>query len=133
MKTFTATALKVESGNSLSVEMDLGFDIKITRTVRLRDIDTPRMNSQDEEEAAAGLLVAEYVASVLTDANNTFTIAIHVIAGKSATLLADIFVGEGERLNDIMVNQGYAVKYEGGQKLSWPEMKLQLTGEAHAS
>jgi micrococcal nuclease len=46
---------KVVDGDTIDVDIDLGFDISFTSRVRLAGIDTPESRTSDKMEKALGL------------------------------------------------------------------------------
>ena len=53
--------LNVVDGDTIDVEIDLGFSIFYTSRVRLAGIDTPESRTKDLEEKKLGLEVKEYL------------------------------------------------------------------------
>ena len=51
--------IKVVDGDTIDVEIDLGFDISITQRVRLAGIDTPESRTRDLAEKELGLEVKD--------------------------------------------------------------------------
>jgi endonuclease YncB( thermonuclease family) len=56
---------KVVDGDTIDVEIDLGFDISFSSRVRLAGIDTPESRTTDKEEKELGLEVKRNLASLL--------------------------------------------------------------------
>ena len=58
---YNAKVMRVVDGDTLDLEIDLGFNIKINERVRLFGIDTPETRTRDLEEKKRGLEAKEYV------------------------------------------------------------------------
>jgi micrococcal nuclease len=52
---------KVVDGDTIDVDIDLGFDISFSSRVRLAGIDTPESRTTDKMEKALGLESKEYL------------------------------------------------------------------------
>ena len=61
---------KVVDGDTIDVDIDLGFDISFSSRVRLAGIDTPESGTTDKAEKALGLQSKEYLAKNLKDAKS---------------------------------------------------------------
>ena len=53
----------VVDGDTIDVEIDLGFDISFSSRVRLAGIDTPESRTTDKAEKILGLEAKEYIKS----------------------------------------------------------------------
>ena len=53
--------LRVVDGDTIDVDIDLGFNVSYTQRVRLAGIDTPESRTTDLKEKALGLEVKEYL------------------------------------------------------------------------
>ena len=62
MYEYKATIVKVVDGDSIYVDIDLGFDVWIrNQSIRLYGIDTPECRQRDKAKKAHGLLAKAYV------------------------------------------------------------------------
>ena len=57
--------LKVVDGDTIDVDIDLGFDISFTSRVRLAGIDTPESRTTDKMEKALGLEVKKKIGELI--------------------------------------------------------------------
>lgn len=110
--------LEVVDGDTIDVEIDLGFDISFTSRVRLAGIDTPESRTKDVTEKKLGLEAKEYLKHKLENAIN---IVIQTekpdSAEKYGRILGWLFIGtDGKSLNDQMISDGYAWAYDGKTK-----------------
>lgn len=110
--------IKVVDGDTIDVEIDLGFDISITQRVRLAGIDTPESRTRDLEEKALGLEVKELLKHKLEEAE---TIVIKTekpdSTGKFGRVIGWLHLDHEEvSFNQTLVASGYAWEYDGGTK-----------------
>jgi micrococcal nuclease len=102
--------VKVVDGDTIDVEIDLGFDISITQRVRLAGIDTPESRTRDLAEKALGLEVKELLKKKLEEAK---VIVIKTekpdSTGKFGRVIGWLHLDNAEvSLNKTLVASGYA-------------------------
>lgn len=120
------TVLAVVDGDTIDVEIDLGFDISITKRVRLAGIDTPESRTTDKVEKALGIEVKELLKKKLKAATQ---IVIRTekpdSSEKYGRVLGWLYVdGDGESVNNALVAGGYAWGYMGDAKVkNFEELK----------
>jgi micrococcal nuclease len=110
--------LKIVDGDTIDVDIDLGFNVSFTQRVRLAGIDTPESRTTDLKEKALGLEVKEYLKHLLEDAED---IVIQTekpdSSEKYGRILGWLFINdEDTSLNEKMISEGYAWEYDGGTK-----------------
>jgi micrococcal nuclease len=110
--------LKVVDGDTIDVDIDLGFNVSYTQRVRLAGIDTPESRTKDLKEKALGLESKDYLSKQLKDA---LTVVIKTekpdSTEKYGRILGWLYVNEGTKsLNELMIEQGYAWTYNGETK-----------------
>ena len=110
--------LRVVDGDTIDVDIDLGFNVSYTQRVRLAGIDTPESRTTDLKEKALGLEVKEYLKSLL---DSTDEIVIQTekpdSSEKYGRILGWLFIDDEETsINEKMINDGYAWEYDGGTK-----------------
>ena len=110
--------LKVVDGDTIDVDIDLGFNVSYTQRVRLAGIDTPESRTTDLKEKALGLEVKEYLKHLLEGAED---IVIQTekpdSSEKYGRILGWLFINDEETsLNEKMISEGYAWEYEGEQR-----------------
>jgi micrococcal nuclease len=110
---------KVVDGDTIDVDIDLGFDISFTSRVRLAGIDTPESRTTDKAEKALGLESKEYLSKHLKDAKSVVIKTQKMNSTeKFGRILGWIYVdGDTVSLNDMMINDGYAWGYMGDTKV----------------
>ena len=110
---------KVVDGDTIDVDIDLGFNISYYQRVRLAGIDTPESRTSDKAEKVLGLESKEYLKYKLKDAK---TIVIKTekpdSSEKYGRILGWLYVdGNTVSVNDQMIEEGYAWGYLGDTKV----------------
>jgi micrococcal nuclease len=110
---------KIIDGDTIDVNIDLGFDISFHSRVRLAGIDTPESRTKDLKEKALGLESKEYLKKRLEAAKNIVIRTEKVNSSeKYGRILAWLYVdGEPNSINHEMIEKGYAWGYLGDTKL----------------
>jgi micrococcal nuclease len=110
---------KVVDGDTIDVEIDLGFDISFSSRVRLAGIDTPESRTTDKIEKTLGLESKDYLKKAI-DASKTVVIKTEKMnsSEKYGRILGWIFLDGSEvSINQKMINEGYAWGYMGETKV----------------
>ena len=122
MYEYRATLLKIVDGDTVDVDIDLGFGVVLSnQRIRLYGIDTPESRTRDLEEKKCGKLAAKYIQDHI-EISTTFTLRTRLDGkGKYGRILGELicFVPEFDRemsLNDAMITKKLAVKYFGQSK-----------------
>ena len=125
MYEYKAHVVKVIDGDTVDVDIDLGFGIIMKdERVRIMGIDTPESRTRDKVEKLFGKAASARVKELLEEdiilktqiARNG-----EDMKGKYGRILGDFIVerfedGKQEMLTDILVAEGHAVAYFGGSK-----------------
>lgn len=111
--------LAVIDGDTIDVDIDLGFDISITKRVRLAGIDTPESRTSDKYEKSLGLESKALLKQKLASAQ---TIVIRTekpdSAEKYGRVLGWLYLDNDETsFNETMIATGYAWSYLGDTKV----------------
>jgi micrococcal nuclease len=110
------SVIKVVDGDTIDVDIDLGFNISYTQRVRLAGIDTPESRTRDLYEKKLGMESKEWLKNALSHAK---TIIIKTekpdSTEKFGRILGWLYVDD-VNLNKVMIDQGYAWEYLGGTK-----------------
>lgn len=111
--------IAVIDGDTIDVEIDLGFDISITKRVRLAGIDTPESRTSDKFEKTLGLESKALLKQRLAAAE---TIVIKTekpdSSEKYGRVLGWLFLDEETTsFNETMIATGYAWSYLGDTKV----------------
>ena len=110
---------KIVDGDTIDVDIDLGFAVSFTQRVRLAGIDTPESRTTDLKEKALGLDVKEKIKKEIAAAKD---IVIKTekpdSSEKYGRILGWLFLdGADVSLNQKLINEGYAWTYGGGTKI----------------
>ena len=120
--TYRAWVNRILDGDTIEAVIDLGFGIRSVQTLRLRSIDAPELVTADGMEAKKALEqmlnIADSVEGIGDRKSNTKQKASVLIktvkSDKYDRYLVDIFVtdkdGEDQYLNNLLLEQGYAVR-----------------------
>lgn len=119
MYEYRAVVNRVVDGDTVDVDIELGFGIVLTdERVRIMGIDTPESRTSDKVEKIFGLASKERLKSLLgkvailkTEINKEG----EDMKGKFGRVLGDFLVGE-RRVSEILIEEGHAVKYHGQNK-----------------
>jgi micrococcal nuclease len=111
--------LKVVDGDTIDVDIDLGFNISYTQRVRLAGIDTPESRTLDKAEKALGLESKKYLEGLLKSAKQ---IVIKTekpdSSEKYGRILGWLFIDNApESVNASLIASGYAWDYLGDTKV----------------
>jgi micrococcal nuclease len=110
---------KVVDGDTIDVDIDLGFDISFSSRVRLAGIDTPESRTTDKIEKALGLESKEYLKKAI-DASKTVVIKTEKMdsSEKYGRILGWLFLdGSNVSVNEQLIADGYAWGYMGETKV----------------
>jgi|TARA_R110000803_G_scaffold19672_1_gene51332 micrococcal nuclease len=105
--------VKIVDGDTIDIEIDLGFSLTKKERVRLAGIDTPESRTRDLDEKAEGLLAKSFLEKQLDEA-----VDLRVKTekdGKYGRMLGWLHDGN-KNINKYMVLKGYAWEYDGGKK-----------------
>jgi len=111
--------LKVVDGDTIDADVDLGFDISLTKRVRLAGIDTPESRTTDLKEKALGLEVKEWLKKRLEGAKDILIkTQLPDSTEKYGRILGKLYINNEETsLNEQMIDEGYAWSYMGDTKV----------------
>ena len=115
---------KVVDGDTIDANIDLGFDISLTKRIRLAGIDTPESRTTNLKEKALGLESKEWLKKTLEGAKDILIKTEKPDSTeKYGRIIGHLFInGQETSLNNQMIDEGYALAYEGGKK----DMDLEL-------
>ena len=126
---------KVVDGDTVDVTIDLGFCIKHSVRVRLRDIDTPEVRTADPVEKEHGIMAKNAVAGLLkhecilrcdsTDNRDKFGRVLGTIITKNCGNASTADLGYDVDVNMYLFRNHYAVSYAGQSKDEIIEAHLQ--------
>ena len=126
MYDYKATVTRIVDGDTIDVDVDLGFDTWLKKQrVRMHGIDTPESRTRDLVEKAYGKLSTKYLEDRIP-VGSIVKLKSHG-KGKFGRILGSIYgwldvfypaedQWDGISINNHMIRDGYAVKYHGQSK-----------------
>ena len=120
MYTYKCTVTKIIDGDTIDVDIHLGFDVVLTKQrIRLMGIDTPESRTRNLEEKARGLISKQYMIDKCPVGSKITLKSLD--RGKFGRILGEIWEADVdsmtvEPLNKRMITDGFAVEYYGGSK-----------------
>ena len=109
---------KVVDGDTIDADIDLGFDISLSKRIRLAGIDTPESRTTNAKEKAMGLESKEWLKKALEGAKDILIkTELPDSTEKYGRIIGHLFInGQETSLNNQMIDEGYALAYDGGTK-----------------
>ena len=108
---YKAKVRRVVDGDTLDLDIDLGFHITLRERVRLMGIDTPETRTRDPVEKANGLKSKRFVEEFAT---GSVFIEVHGF-GKFGRPLVELYKDD-VNLNQKLIQLGLASPYFGGKR-----------------
>ena len=114
------SVLKVVDGDTIDAAIDLGFDISLTKRIRLAGVDTPESRTTDANEKKLGLEVKEWLKKKLEGQTDVIVkTELPDSTEKYGRILGHLFIGDKEvsavnkkkSVNQMMIDEGYAWEY----------------------
>lgn len=121
MYEYKATIIRVVDGDTVDVDIDLGFDCWVrNQRIRLFGIDTPECRTRNKQEKAHGLLAKAYVQKALKlggvyALRTRDKLGYKQKKGKFGRYLGEIKVGR-TTINKLLIKEKLAVAYTGQNK-----------------
>ena len=120
MYEYRAHVIKVVDGDTVDVDIDLGFGVMLKEErVRIIGIDTPESRTSDKVEKLFGLAAKNRLKELLgkecllkTQINKDG----EDMKGKFGRILGDFVAKDGRMVTDILIEEGHCVAYFGGSK-----------------
>ncbi len=72
MYNYNAKCIRVVDGDTIDAEIDLGFDVKVKKRIRLAGINAPESRTRNKVEKKLGLAAKERLVEILDGAANHF-------------------------------------------------------------
>lgn len=124
MYEYRCKVLKVIDGDTVDVDIDLGFGVcMMDERVRIMGIDTPESRTSDKVEDLFGEAAKARVKELLGKGDHAILkteVNKHGedMKGKFGRILGDFIIEDydDKRLTDILIEEGHAVAYFGGSK-----------------
>ena len=120
MHEYRATMLRVVDGDTVDIDIDLGFGVWLRKQrVRLHGIDTPESRTRDLEEKKYGLAAKDYITRLLDDEGGIVLKTRKDAEGKYGRILGELWRTTDladKSINDYMIENHHAVAYHGQSK-----------------
>ena len=122
MYEYKAVILRVIDGDTVDVDIDLGFDVCLKKQrIRLYGVDTPESRTRDLEEKMYGNAAKEFVQSFLPVGTNQTLITKLDDRGKFGRILGEFKVYNSKldgqtTINQMLIDEHHAVAYHGQSK-----------------
>lgn len=114
MYEYKATVKRIIDGDSLVLDIDLGFYMFMNETkIRLYGLDTPEMNSEDPLLRLQGVLATRYLFDNLQVGDKVTIKTVLDKREKYGRLLATVFTKGGVNINEGLLQNRLAVSYKG--------------------
>ena len=110
---------KIVDGDTIDVDIDLGFNVSFSQRVRLAGIDTPESRTTDKYEKELGLEVKKKLAELLANAKDVVIRTEKPDSSeKYGRILGWLFIdGAEQSVNHALIAGGYAWSYMGDTKV----------------
>lgn len=103
---YKAKVIKVYDGDTITLDVDLGFSIRMEMRIRLYGINAPELKGMDRE---LGILSRDYLMNLIAD-KEVILETIKDEKGKFGRILGIIHI-DGLNVNELLIKEGYAKKY----------------------
>jgi micrococcal nuclease len=114
---------RVVDGDTVDGSIDLGFNVSIQVRVRLEGIDTPETRTRNKAEKVYGLQAKVKLKEILKI--DKIIIQSHGV-GKFGRVLGRLYLVNGTDVNRQLIDEGYAIPYQGDKKITPEEMIAHL-------
>ena len=112
MYEYKATVKRIIDGDSLVLDIDLGFYMFMNETkIRLYGLDTPEMNSEDPLLRLQAIIAIRYLYDNLQVGEKVTIKTVLDKREKYGRLLATVFTKEGLNINEGLIQNKLAVSY----------------------
>ena len=126
MYQYKAIITKVIDGDTVDVDIDLGFEVWLrNQRIRLYGIDTPESRTSDKIEKVFGNLAKSKIlefcpigSSIILQTKTDDS------RGKYGRILGELVTNEGVNVNEYMIENNYAVAYFGMSKSDIAQKQL---------
>lgn len=108
---------RVVDGDTIDAEIDLGFNLKLNKRIRLYGINTPETRTRDKEEKKRGLAAKKFLQQIVDEQEGVLFLK-SLDQGKFGRCIGVLFEQDfdDQSINDVLVQEGHAVEYFGGKR-----------------
>lgn len=113
MYNYNANLVRIIDGDSVIVDIDLGFNMWIKNvSVRLFRVDTPEIRTKNDIEKIAGYLAKARVEQLLSDGKLQITTILDE-KDKFGRILGVVYNSDGDIINEILVEERLGIPFLG--------------------
>ena len=123
--TYRIKSFSTVDGDTLDVELDLGFGISRKVRARIAGIDCPETRRLKTRKAGAVSEEATRMWMYKNGLENKVLWSKELVQDKYGRVMADIIDQSGKLLSEYMLTNGYARPYDGGAKEEWEREVLE--------
>ena len=117
MYTYKARVNRIIDGDSIVLDIDLGFDTWLNnQSIRLIGVDAPESRTRDLVEKQFGNLAKARVTELLEIGSDVIITTYRDTSGKFGRILGEIITNEEVSINELLIEERLAVYYEGQSK-----------------
>lgn len=120
----TALVTDVYDGDTFTVDAEVWPDIGWTGSVRVRNVDTPEIRGDCDQEKRLAVAARDYVRALLLDESVTLTEVDNDLYG--GRVLAHVYLHGGDSLSDLLIANGYGRPYDGGTRQGWCDDTIEI-------
>ena len=114
---YEARVVRVIDGDTIITVVSVWIDLEQTAVIRIRGVDTPELKGKCEAEKNLAVRAKEFTASLLRDSKIKLSNVRNDKFGGRYD--ADVALGDGRSVADLLVQAGLARKYFGGKRQGW--------------
>lgn len=115
MYTYKANVVRVVDGDTVDMNVDLGFDVWKRLRVRLKGIDTPEIRTKDLEEKERGYAAKNRLIELLESVDYQCILQTFSDKGKYGRWLGTIIIKDNNNfdldVNQLLINEGLAKEW----------------------
>lgn len=107
---YPCESVYVVDGDTIDVNIDVGYNIKIQKRLRLLDIDTEELRSSDPERKARAYAAKEYLINAVNEADRLYVKSWMDNEGKYGRVLAWIYAEKDGKIINLcqaMIDEGF--------------------------
>jgi micrococcal nuclease len=110
MYQYKAIVVRVVDGDTVVLNIDLGFNVCMNESCRLAGINTPELTSTNSEEKAKAVVAKKFLAKILQEGKEV-TINSKALDKYRRPLVEILVSGMNKSVNQKMIDSGLAKKY----------------------
>ena len=118
MYNYRVENIKVIDGDTVQVDIDLGFDVWLKKQrVRIHNIDSPEIRTKDLDEKVFGLAAKKRMEELLSIEEDIILRSVQDVRGKYGRIIGDFIIYDlAGTCADALCTEGYAVRCDNKTK-----------------